>query len=116
MTPYLASSASMVETSAGSSGVVPGAKRATRRPSATEPIPAADVLLDTFHFSGGNTSFEAFAVGTPVVTLPSGFLRGRFTAGLYRKMGVADLIAETAESYVDLALRAPQAASGDVGS
>ncbi|MCP5366065.1 MAG: tetratricopeptide repeat protein [Hyphomicrobiales bacterium] len=67
---------------------------------------AADVLLDTFHFSGGNTSFEAFAAGTPVVTLPSGFLRGRFTAGLYAKMGIADLIAGTPEIYVDLALRA----------
>jgi len=30
----------------------------------------ADVLLDTIHFGGGNTSLEAFAFGTPVVTLP----------------------------------------------
>jgi len=65
---------------------------------------AADVLLDTFHFSGGNTSFEAFSVGAPVVTLPSEFLRGRFTTGLYREMGIDNFVARTPEHYVDLAL------------
>ena len=28
----------------------------------------ADVLLDTPHFGGGSTSYEAFAFGTPIVT------------------------------------------------
>jgi protein O-GlcNAc transferase len=36
----------------------------------------ADVMLDPFPFGGGNTSYEAFAVGTPVVTKPGQFLRG----------------------------------------
>ena len=31
----------------------------------------ADVLLDTLHFGGGNTSYEGLACGTPIVTLPS---------------------------------------------
>src|SRR5207249_1751460 len=30
-----------------------------------------DVMLDPLHFGGGNTSFEAFAFGVPVITLPS---------------------------------------------
>ena len=30
----------------------------------------ADVVLDTFPIGGGITSFDAFAVGAPVVTLP----------------------------------------------
>ena len=40
----------------------------------------------------------------PIVTLPSAFLRGRITYALYRKMGVFDCVAQTAEEYVRLAL------------
>jgi len=65
----------------------------------------ADVLLDTFPFGGGNTCYEAFAFGTPVVTLPGRFLRGRLAAGFYRQMGVLDCVAETPQGYVDVALR-----------
>jgi len=36
----------------------------------------ADVMLDTPHFSGGNTNYEAFAFGTPVVTLPGHLCAG----------------------------------------
>ncbi|MEO5336384.1 MAG: tetratricopeptide repeat protein [Magnetospirillum sp. WYHS-4] len=66
----------------------------------------ADVLLDTFPFCGGNTSLEAFATGTPVVTLPTGLMRGRVTAAFYRRMGIGDLVARSPAHYVDLALRA----------
>jgi len=47
-------------------------------------LAAADVILDTPHFNGMNTSLESFAVGTPVVTLPGQFQRGRHTYGMYR--------------------------------
>lgn len=63
-------------------------------------IMLADVMLDTPHFSGGNTNYEAFAFGTPVVTLPGAFMRGRVTQALYNKMGVTDCIAETADDYI----------------
>jgi predicted O-linked N-acetylglucosamine transferase (SPINDLY family) len=65
----------------------------------------ADVLLDTIHFCGGNTSLEAFAFGLPVVTLPGKFLRGRLTFAFYQQMGVMDCVAENAESYVNIALK-----------
>jgi predicted O-linked N-acetylglucosamine transferase (SPINDLY family) len=52
-----------------------------------------------------NTSLEAFALGTPVVTLPAGFQRGRHTQAMYRRMGLDDLVASDAKSYVDLALK-----------
>jgi predicted O-linked N-acetylglucosamine transferase (SPINDLY family) len=65
----------------------------------------ADVLLDTIHFCGGNTSLESFAFGIPIVTLPGKFLRGRLTLALYQQMGVMDCVAENAESYVNIALR-----------
>jgi predicted O-linked N-acetylglucosamine transferase (SPINDLY family) len=78
----------------------------------TQPNPAflqlcslADVMLDTIHFGGGNTSYEALAMGTPVVTLPGELLRGRITYALYRKMGLMDCVVDSAEQYVELAVR-----------
>lgn len=68
-------------------------------------LAAADVVLDGLHVSGRNSSLEALAVGTPVVTWPSGFLRGRFTAAVYREMGIEDLIAGDHADYVERALR-----------
>lgn len=68
-------------------------------------IEVSDVMLDTRHFNGMNTSLEAFCVGTPVVTWPGEFQRGRHTQAMYRKMGLADHVAESASAYVDLALR-----------
>ena len=65
---------------------------------------AADVILDTPHFSGGNTSFEAFALGKPIVTQDGEFMRGRVTAGMYRMMGITECIATSLQEYVDIAL------------
>lgn len=64
-----------------------------------------DVMLDPFHFSSGNAAYEAFAMGTPIVTLPSRFLRGRITYSLYKKMGVMDCVANSPQHYVEIALR-----------
>ena len=68
-------------------------------------IAVSDVMLDTTHFSGYTTSLEAFAVGTPVVTLPGEFQRGRHTLGFYKEMGLMDCVAASREEYVDLAVR-----------
>jgi predicted O-linked N-acetylglucosamine transferase (SPINDLY family) len=46
-------------------------------------------------------------MGTPVVTLPGKFLRGRLSLAIYAKAGVMDLVAKDADEYVALALRAP---------
>jgi protein O-GlcNAc transferase len=67
-------------------------------------IAVSDVMLDTVHFNGMNTSLEAFAVGTPVVTCPTSLQRGRHTLGMYRKMGLADGIASDARSYIERAV------------
>jgi protein O-GlcNAc transferase len=68
-------------------------------------LAVADVILDTPHFNGMNTSLEAFAMGTPVVTLPGELQRGRHTQAMYRKLGISDGIATDAASYVDIAVR-----------
>ena len=65
----------------------------------------ADAILDPPFFGGGNTSYEAFAVGLPIVTWPGEFMRGRVTEGCYRQMGFTELIADSLDSYVEIALR-----------
>ncbi len=68
-------------------------------------LATVDVLLDPLHFGGGDTSYQSFAVGTPIVTLPGGFLRSRITYALYRTMGLSDCIATSADDYVERAVR-----------
>ncbi len=68
-------------------------------------LAAVDVLLDPLHFSGGDTSYQSFAVGTPIVTLPGEFLRSRITYALYRAMGIECCVAHSAEDYVARAVR-----------
>lgn len=66
---------------------------------------ACDVLLDPLHYSGGNTSLEAFAAGKPIVTWPGAFMRGRHTHGFYRLMAVEECVARDHDHYVELAVR-----------
>lgn len=68
-------------------------------------IAASDVMLDTIYFNGMNTSLEAFAVGTPVVTMPTSLQRGRHTYGMYKHMDMDECVARNPEQYVSIALR-----------
>ncbi|MGE3313863.1 MAG: tetratricopeptide repeat protein [Planctomycetaceae bacterium] len=65
----------------------------------------ADVLLDPLHYGGGLTTFDGFSLNQPIVTLPGEFLRGRFTAGFYERMGVTECIANSPEQYAEIAVR-----------
>ena len=67
-------------------------------------LAAADVVLDTIHFSGGFTSFETLWVETPVVTERDAFMRGRVTAGLYDLLGIESAITSGADEYAECAL------------
>ncbi len=68
-------------------------------------LASADAIVDPVHFGGGNSSYEAFGLGLPVVTMPGPFMRGRVTLGCYRQMGFEDLVARDAGEYVALAVR-----------
>jgi predicted O-linked N-acetylglucosamine transferase (SPINDLY family) len=65
----------------------------------------ADCLLDSPHFSGGNTSFEALSQGLPIVTLAGTLARSRFTTACYRQMEWMDLVAYSDEAYVAKAVK-----------
>lgn len=64
-----------------------------------------DVMLDTLHWSGGNTSLDALAMGLPIVTLPGEFMRGRQTMGMLTLLSVEELIATSTDDYLAIAAK-----------
>ena len=66
---------------------------------------ACDAMLDTLHWSGGNTSLDALACGLPVVTLPGAFMRGRQSAAMLRLAGAPELVARDRDDYLRIAAR-----------
>lgn len=62
-----------------------------------------DVALDTFPYTGMTTSCELLWMGVPVITLAGPEARGRATASVLRAIGLPELIADTAETYVRIA-------------
>lgn len=68
----------------------------------------SDIILDPYPFGGCNSSFEAFSLNKPVITMPSAMLNGRFTKGFYQKMDIHDCIVNSADEYVELALKLSQ--------
>jgi predicted O-linked N-acetylglucosamine transferase (SPINDLY family) len=66
---------------------------------------SCDVMLDTLHWSGGNTSLDALASALPMVTLPGEFMRGRQSYAMLKAMGLDELIALDKNHYVAIALR-----------
>lgn len=72
-------------------------------------VSAADVILDTLHYGGGaNSLYDAFACGTPVVTLPGPMHRSRFGLAAYRKMELDGLVVDTSGAYVSKAIEVAQ--------
>lgn len=69
-------------------------------------VKAAGVLLDVPQWSGGKTSLEALAMGTPIVHMPGEFMRGRHTLAFYKRMGMDTMIADNPAAYAALAGRA----------
>jgi len=69
-------------------------------------VAISDVCLDPFPFGGCNTSYDAFDFNIPVITYPSEYLHGRFTYGLYKKMGLehCECISKNVDEYVKQAV------------
>jgi predicted O-linked N-acetylglucosamine transferase (SPINDLY family) len=65
----------------------------------------SDVYLDTFTWSGGNTTLEAIACNLPIVTCPGEFMRGRHSYSFLKMLGVTDTIAQNEAEYINIAVK-----------
>ena len=65
----------------------------------------ADVYLDTVGFSGFNTALQALECGLPVVAREGRFLRGRLASGILKRLGLAELVAQSNGEYIERAAR-----------
>jgi protein O-GlcNAc transferase len=64
-----------------------------------------DLVLDGIAWSGCNSVLESLAYDLPVVTLPSGLMRGRHAEAILRLMGVEETIARDMDDFVEIAAR-----------
>lgn len=62
-----------------------------------------DVALDPWPFGGGTTTCDALWMGVPVVSLTGSTAVSRAGLSLLSHVGLADLVATSAERYLDLA-------------
>lgn len=65
---------------------------------------ACDVMVDTLHFSGGNTSLDALHAGLPIVTCPGALMRGRQSMAMLRHLGLHELIVDSPHRLAELAV------------
>jgi protein O-GlcNAc transferase len=64
-----------------------------------------DAMLDTLHWSGGQTSVDALRCALPIVTLPGTLMRARQSAAMLKLLGMNELIAADTDDYVRIATR-----------
>jgi predicted O-linked N-acetylglucosamine transferase (SPINDLY family)/glycogen synthase/predicted O-methyltransferase YrrM len=65
----------------------------------------SDVYLDTFSWSGGNTTLEAIACNLPIVTCPGEFMRTRHSDSFLKMLGVTDTIGQNEAEYIEIAVK-----------
>ncbi|HTN65172.1 MAG TPA: tetratricopeptide repeat protein [Burkholderiaceae bacterium] len=65
---------------------------------------AADVVLDPFHFGIGSTAIATCSVGTPFVTRPGEFLRGRVGFFYCKLLDMMECVATGTEDYAQKAV------------
>jgi len=75
----------------------------TTRPRFLQLLAACDVMLDTRHWSGGNTALDALFVGLPIVAVESAFMRSRQSAAMLRFADFDGAIAGSPEAYGTIA-------------
>jgi protein O-GlcNAc transferase len=73
---------------------------------------AIDIALDPFPHAGGMTTLDALWMGVPVVTWAGKTVSSRWAATSLVPLGLTDFIADSPESYIELAI----AKAGDLES
>jgi predicted O-linked N-acetylglucosamine transferase (SPINDLY family) len=69
-----------------------------------EYLKLADVYLDSYPFSGTTSLMEPLEVGLPVVARQGTYFRSAMGAALLQDIGMHDLVANSEESYMQLAI------------
>lgn len=67
-------------------------------------LEASDVMLDSHPVSGGTSTYEALALGVPVVTMPAETMNTRFTFEALTKLGLRELVANSSTEYARIAV------------
>jgi len=67
-----------------------------------------DIALDPFPYGGTTTTFEALAMGVPVITLQGARWTARVGASFLSAVGLTDLISDTPETYIEVAVKLAQ--------
>ena len=62
-----------------------------------------DIALDAFPYNGATTTCESLWMGVPVVTLAGAYAAARSGVSLLTSAGYAELIAQNAEQFIDIA-------------
>jgi predicted O-linked N-acetylglucosamine transferase (SPINDLY family) len=74
------------------------------RPRYLELYHRIDIGVDTFPYNGHTTSLDGFWLGVPVVTLVGPTAAGRAGLSLLTNLGLPELVAETREQFVTIAV------------
>jgi CRISPR-associated protein Csy1 len=67
-------------------------------------LSVCDVMVDSLHWSGGNTSLDALSAGLPIVSCPGPLMRGRQSAAMLRMLGLEELVTATPQALVRKAI------------
>ena len=59
-----------------------------------------DIALDTFPYNGVTTTFEALAMGVPVITMKGYNFNSRCGESIIKNLGIEDLIANNEDDYI----------------
>lgn len=62
------------------------------------------LVLDTVGFSGFNNALQAIEAGVPVLAHEGTYMRGRLASGIMRRMGLAELVADTDDAFIEAAV------------
>jgi predicted O-linked N-acetylglucosamine transferase (SPINDLY family) len=73
------------------------------RPDFLGVVSRAAACLDGFGFSGFNTALQCLQAGTPMVTLPGRFMRGRLASGILTHVGLREFIADDVGEFAAIA-------------